>query len=126
MQIKPFYYQTDCKTQPQSSLELSVFYAINHQIDADLCSCYFRDMFCAGRVQEDDLLRTMKACGGAIQTSVNSMTDDVLGRCEMFEENQVGGERLVSFPLISLPLHCVLLTNNIICFVAHIVLLSCI
>lgn len=54
---------------------------------------YFRDMFCAGRVQEEDLLRTMKACGGAIQTSVNSMTDDVLGKCELFEENQIGGER---------------------------------
>lgn len=56
---------------------------------------YFRDMFCAGRVQEDDLLRTMKACGGAIQTSVNSMTDDILGRCELFEEKQIGGERFV-------------------------------
>lgn len=52
-------------------------------------------MFCAGRVQEEDLLRTMKACGGAIQTSVNSMTDDVLGRCELFEEKQIGGERLI-------------------------------
>lgn len=50
-------------------------------------------MFCAGRVVEEDLKRTMKACGGAIQTSVNSMTDDVLGRCELFEEEQIGGER---------------------------------
>ena len=58
------------------------------------CSLYcFRDMFCAGRVVEEDLKRTMKACGGAIQTSVNSMTDDVLGRCELFEEEQIGGER---------------------------------
>jgi len=53
----------------------------------------FRDMFCAGRVVEEDLKRTMKACGGAIQTSVNSMTDDVLGSCELFEEEQIGGER---------------------------------
>ena len=50
-------------------------------------------MFCAGRVVEEDLKRTMKACGGAIQTSVNNMTDGVLGRCELFEEQQIGGER---------------------------------
>ena len=52
-------------------------------------------MFCAGRVVEEDLKRTMKACGGTIQTSVNNMTDDVLGRCELFEEEQIGGERYV-------------------------------
>lgn len=34
-----------------------------------------------------------QACGGSIQTSVGSMTDDVLGQCELFEEVQVGGER---------------------------------
>jgi T-complex protein 1 subunit eta len=50
-------------------------------------------MFCAGRVQEEDLMRTMKACGGAIQTSINSLTDDILGRCALFEEKQIGGER---------------------------------
>ena len=61
----------------------------------------FRDMFCAGRVVEEDLKRTMKACGGAIQTSVNSMTDDVLGRCELFEEEQIGGERYVENTLLS-------------------------
>lgn len=52
-----------------------------------------RDVFCAGRVPEEDLRRTMKACGGAIQTSVNSLTEDVLGCCENFEEHQIGGER---------------------------------
>lgn len=50
-------------------------------------------MFCAGRVVEEDLKRTMKACGGAIQTTVNNMTDEVLGMCELFEEEQIGGER---------------------------------
>lgn len=50
-------------------------------------------MFCAGRVAEEDLKRTMKACGGSIQTSANSLTSDVLGTCELFEEVQVGGER---------------------------------
>ena len=52
-------------------------------------------MFCAGRVQDEDLKRTMKACGGSIQTSVNNLIDDVLGTCELFEEIQVGGERYV-------------------------------
>ena len=50
-------------------------------------------MFCAGRVVEEDLKRTMKACGGSIQTSANNLTPDVLGTCELFEEIQVGGER---------------------------------
>ena len=55
----------------------------------------FRDMFCAGRVAEEDLTRTMKACGGAIQTTVGDLKkdDSVLGYCELFEEKQVGGER---------------------------------
>ncbi|XP_061431447.1 T-complex protein 1 subunit eta-like [Lethenteron reissneri] len=61
----------------------------------DVATQYFadRDMFCAGRVVEEDLKRTMMACGGSIQTSVSSMTDDVLGRCELFEELQIGGDR---------------------------------
>lgn len=50
-------------------------------------------MFCAGRVVEEDLRRTMKACGGAIQTSVSNLKDNELGSCEKFEEHQVGGER---------------------------------
>lgn len=57
----------------------------------DVATQYFadRDMFCAGRVPEEDLHRTMKACGGAIQTTVNDLNDDTLGYCEKFEENQV-------------------------------------
>ena len=61
----------------------------------DVATQYFadRDVFCAGRVPEEDLRRTMKACGGAIQTTINKLTDDVLGRCELFEEEQIGGDR---------------------------------
>ncbi|XP_041056807.1 T-complex protein 1 subunit eta [Carcharodon carcharias] len=61
----------------------------------DVATQYFadRDLFCAGRVPEEDLKRTMMACGGSIQTSVNSLTDDVLGQCALFEEAQVGSER---------------------------------
>ena len=50
-------------------------------------------MFCAGRVPEEDLKRTHKACGGAVLTTVNDINDSVLGTCEFFEEQQVGGER---------------------------------
>jgi len=61
----------------------------------DVATQYFadRDIFCAGRVVSEDLSRTMKACGGSIQTSIHSLTEDVLGTCEDFEEVQIGGER---------------------------------
>jgi len=61
----------------------------------DVATQYFadRDVFCAGRVTDEDIKRTMKACGGSIQTSIHSLTPDVLGSCESFEERQIGGER---------------------------------
>ncbi|XP_064383704.1 T-complex protein 1 subunit eta-like [Halichondria panicea] len=61
----------------------------------DVATQYFadRDIFCAGRVVDEDLRRTMKACGGAIQTSVNGLMEDVLGTCELFQEEQIGGDR---------------------------------
>lgn len=66
----------------------------------DVATQYFadRDMFCAGRVQEDDLRRTQKACGGAIITTVENLPENdqsaqVFGTCELFEEMQIGSER---------------------------------
>lgn len=61
----------------------------------DVATQYFadRDMFCAGRVPDDDLKRTMKACGGAIMTTVYDLNDSILGTCGQFEERQIGGER---------------------------------
>jgi T-complex protein 1 subunit eta len=61
----------------------------------DVATQYFadRDMFCAGRVAEDDLKRTMQACGGSIQSTVTGLTDEFLGTCELFEEKQIGGDR---------------------------------
>lgn len=50
-------------------------------------------MFCAGRVPEEDLNRTLKACGGAVLTTVHDLNDNVLGKCSLFEEKQVGSER---------------------------------
>jgi len=60
----------------------------------DVATQYFadRDVFCAGRVVDEDLKRTRKACGGNVQTSVNSLENN-LGACGKFEEVQIGGER---------------------------------
>jgi len=65
----------------------------------DVATQYFadRDMFCAGRVPDGDLQRTMKACGGSIQSTVHDLNDDTLGTCETFEEKQLGGERFNFF-----------------------------
>lgn len=61
----------------------------------DVATQFFadRDMFCAGRVPEEDLKRTQMACGGSIQTTVQGLTPDMLGKCESFEEVQIGSER---------------------------------
>ncbi|CCI40265.1 unnamed protein product [Albugo candida] len=61
----------------------------------DLATQYFADrgLFCAGRVAQDDMERTLRATGGVLQTSVNDMTCSILGSCGRFEERQVGGER---------------------------------
>ncbi|XP_058186471.1 T-complex protein 1 subunit eta-like isoform X2 [Rhododendron vialii] len=56
-----------------------------------------RDIFCAGRVAEEDLQRVAAATGGTVQTSVNNIIDEVLGSCELFEERQVGNERFNIF-----------------------------
>ncbi|KAG5673842.1 hypothetical protein PVAND_003854 [Polypedilum vanderplanki] len=65
----------------------------------DVATQYFadRDMFCAGRVVEEDMKRTMKACGGAILTTVADLNDSVMGKCDYFEERQIGGERFNIF-----------------------------
>jgi T-complex protein 1 subunit eta len=52
-----------------------------------------RDMFCAGRVPEDDLNRTMLLCGGAVLAFVNEIEPSNLGLCGHFYEKQVGGDR---------------------------------
>merc|ERR1719376_2017316 len=69
-------------------------------------------MFCAGRVAEEDLKRTMKACGGTIQTSVQNLTDNVLGRCDEFDEEQVGGERFNFFRGCPLSKTCTILLRG--------------
>ncbi|XP_024385181.1 T-complex protein 1 subunit eta [Physcomitrium patens] len=65
----------------------------------DLGTQYFadRDIFCAGRVMEEDLQRVASATGASVQTTVNNVIPDVLGQCEFFEERQVGNERFNIF-----------------------------
>jgi len=65
----------------------------------DLATQFFadRNIFCAGRVDRDDMERTRRATGGVIQSTVNGLTEDVLGSCGLFEEIQIGGERFNIF-----------------------------
>eukprot|EP01029_Cantina_marsupialis_P002361 TRINITY_DN1219_c0_g1_i2.p1 TRINITY_DN1219_c0_g1~~TRINITY_DN1219_c0_g1_i2.p1 ORF type:complete len:581 (+),score=231.72 TRINITY_DN1219_c0_g1_i2:45-1787(+) len=61
----------------------------------DLAMQFFSDhgMFCAGRVEPEDLRRVAMATGGIIQSTTNNLTESVLGTCGHFEEVQVGAER---------------------------------
>ena len=66
----------------------------------DLATQFFadRDIFCAGRVPEEDMKRVADATGASIQTTVNNLrSSDVLGTCQKFEERQVGAERFNLF-----------------------------
>ena len=61
----------------------------------DLATQYFADrgLFCAGRVGVEDLQRLAKSTGAVIQTTINQLSEDVLGTCGLFEEVQLGSER---------------------------------
>lgn len=61
----------------------------------DLATQYFADrgLFCAGRVNIEDLKRVAAATGAQIQTTVHGLTEEALGNCGDFEEKQIGGER---------------------------------
>jgi T-complex protein 1 subunit eta len=61
----------------------------------DLATQYFadRNMFCAGRVAQEDLLRVAKATGGQILTTVSEVAESSLGDVGNFEEMQIGAER---------------------------------
>jgi len=65
----------------------------------DLATQYFadRDIFCAGRVPKKVCKRIAAATGAIRQTSINDLTEDVLGTCGRFEEIQVGSDRFNIF-----------------------------
>jgi T-complex protein 1 subunit eta len=61
----------------------------------DLATQYFadRNIFCAGRVPNEDLIRIHKATGAILNHTCNNIREDSLGHCGLFEESQVGAER---------------------------------
>lgn len=61
----------------------------------DLATQFFadRNIFCAGRVTNDDLQRLSKSTGAIVQTTVNGLDQSALGTCAEFEEVQIGAER---------------------------------
>lgn len=65
----------------------------------DLATQYFadRDVFCAGRVSSDDLERVCQATGALLQSTCTDIQDSHLGKCGLFEERQIGGERFNLF-----------------------------
>lgn len=69
----------------------------------DLATQYFadRDIFCAGRVVEEDMNRVSRAVGAVVQTTMNGVIAEdyerILGSCAKFEEVQIGNERYNMF-----------------------------
>lgn len=65
----------------------------------DLATQYFadRDIFCAGRVTDEDMERLCKATKAQIQSSCSSISKSYLGSCKLFEEKQIGAERFNIF-----------------------------
>ncbi|CAH6718816.1 T-complex protein 1 subunit delta [[Candida] jaroonii] len=61
----------------------------------DLATQYFadRNIFCAGRVTNEDMDRVIQAVGGNIQSTCSNITSVDLGTCASFEEVQIGSER---------------------------------
>ncbi len=65
----------------------------------DLATQFFadRDIFCAGRVAEEDMQRVARAVGAVVQTTMNGVAESdyerIIGSCEKFEEVQMGNER---------------------------------
>ena len=65
----------------------------------DLATQYFadRNVFCAGRVQSEDIERVSKATGASLLQTCNDITEKSLGTCGLFEEKQIGAERFNLF-----------------------------
>ncbi|XP_067629549.1 T-complex protein 1 subunit eta-like isoform X3 [Eurosta solidaginis] len=66
-------------------------------VNAEWRLLYNKFVKCSVSVPEEDLKRTMKACGGAVMTTANDINSSVLGQCNYFEERQVGGEHFNIF-----------------------------
>lgn len=68
---------------------------LSKQPIGDLATQYFadRNIFCAGRVKDEDLKRVAKATGAMLNHTCNGIREESLGSCGVFEENQIGAER---------------------------------
>ncbi|CAR27667.1 ZYRO0D03850p [Zygosaccharomyces rouxii] len=80
----------------------------------DLATQYFadRNIFCAGRVNGDDLNRVILAVGGSIQSTTTDIRPEYLGTCEKFEEIQIGSERYNLFEGCTKAKTCTLLLRG--------------
>ncbi|KAA8906523.1 chaperonin Cpn60/TCP-1 family [Sphaerosporella brunnea] len=65
----------------------------------DLATQFFadRNIFCAGRVTNEDMERVLHAVGSSLQSTCTDIRPEHLGTCERFEERQIGGERFNFF-----------------------------
>jgi T-complex protein 1 subunit eta len=66
---------------------------------ANLSNRFFadRNIFCAGRVANDDMERVLQAVGASVQSTCTDIRPEHLGTCEHFEERQIGSERFNFF-----------------------------
>ncbi len=68
---------------------------LSRQPIGDLATQYFadRNIFCAGRVTEQDMRRVAKATGAVVNHTCNGIREESIGKCGLFEERQIGAER---------------------------------
>lgn len=68
---------------------------LSRLVIGDVATQYFadRDIFCAGRVTEEDMERMVMSCGGALLSVLDDIQEKDLGISEVFEEVQIGEER---------------------------------
>lgn len=81
----------------------------------DVATQYFadRNIFCAGRVQVDDLERVSAAVGGSVLTTLSDLSSlSLFGTCGTFEERQVGGKRMNVFAECPLAKTCTLVLRG--------------
>nr|UXY87284.1 T-complex protein1 eta SU [Cryptomonas sp.] len=63
----------------------------------DLATQYFaeRGILCGGRIPNDDMIRIAKGSSAQVITSISSINIFALGKCNLIEERQIGGERFL-------------------------------
>lgn len=87
------------QTKLNNCLECGANIVLSKKPIGDIATQFFadHDIFCAGRVPDDDLKRTAKATGGVVLSTTTGIVPENLGTCEDFEERQVGSKRFNVF-----------------------------